>query len=193
MSVDAQVPGSGPSRPGAPGREVRWQDRRVPVLPGRPFVVGRDESADLQILGPKVSRRHVVIQPVEQGWQVVDQSSNGSFVNGRRIGHLAITGPVTVSLGAPTNAPTITIGATLPVDSTPADAEFEFRRPAPTGWPLPAPPRRAGSRPCTSWRLIDCGSVAQPTTTLSSMICLYHATTRSCRRPRRRVAGWRTW
>jgi ABC transport system ATP-binding/permease protein len=69
-----------------------------------------------------VSRRHLVIQPAGQGWQLVDQSSNGSFVEGRRIGRLGVTSPVTVSLGAPANAPFGVIGIAASTDLMPASS-----------------------------------------------------------------------
>jgi len=56
------------------------------VSPGRSFVVGRDEGVDLQIIDAMVSRHHLLLQPAERGWQLVDQSRNGSFVNVKRAG-----------------------------------------------------------------------------------------------------------
>jgi ABC-type multidrug transport system ATPase subunit/pSer/pThr/pTyr-binding forkhead associated (FHA) protein len=79
------------------------------VPPDRSFVIGRDENVDLQVADQMVSRRHLVLQPAEPGWQLMDQSRNGSFVNGRRVDRLTVTQPVTISLGAPAGAPTLHI------------------------------------------------------------------------------------
>jgi pSer/pThr/pTyr-binding forkhead associated (FHA) protein len=77
--------------------------------PDRSFVIGRDENVDLQVADQMVSRRYLMLQPAERGWQLIDQSRNGSFVNGRRVERLTVTEPVTVSLGAPAGAPTLHI------------------------------------------------------------------------------------
>jgi pSer/pThr/pTyr-binding forkhead associated (FHA) protein len=52
---------------------------------GDVLVLGR-ENADLFLDDPQVSRRHAVVRVVEGGLEVEDLgSSNGTFVNGRRI------------------------------------------------------------------------------------------------------------
>ncbi len=95
--------------PSVPALEARCEGRRAPVTPRRPFVIGRDEHADLMVVHPKVSRQHLVIRPEGRGWLLVDQSSNGSFVDGRRIARLAVTGRVVVSLGGPAHVPAVVI------------------------------------------------------------------------------------
>lgn len=61
------------------------------VPPERSFVIGRDESVDLQIINAMVSRRHLLLQPAGHSWQLIDQSRNGTFVNGQRITRAAIS------------------------------------------------------------------------------------------------------
>jgi ABC transport system ATP-binding/permease protein len=104
--------------------EVWWGRRRWLVPQGRSFVVGRDGGVDLQIVDARVSRRHLLLQPADQGWQLIDQSRNGSFVDGQRVDRLTLTESVTVSLGAPTRAPTLHItkhgGAPNPVPPRPS-------------------------------------------------------------------------
>jgi pSer/pThr/pTyr-binding forkhead associated (FHA) protein len=57
--------------------------RRLEV--GSGLVLGR-EQADVVIDDPGVSRRHAVIRPVEDGFEIEDLDSlNGTWVNGRRI------------------------------------------------------------------------------------------------------------
>lgn len=52
------------------------------------IVIGR-EDANLTIADPEISRRHVVIRPVDRGVEVEDLGSlNGTFVNGERIGQV---------------------------------------------------------------------------------------------------------
>lgn len=55
-------------------------------LPAERLVLGRDTSCDLVVVDDAVSRRHATIEPVEEGFVIVDQSStNGTFVNDCRI------------------------------------------------------------------------------------------------------------
>jgi hypothetical protein len=48
-----------------------------------PITIGRSRSNRIVLLGPKVSRRHAMLTPLEDGWRVDDyQSTNGLIVNG---------------------------------------------------------------------------------------------------------------
>jgi len=78
-----------PPRPSAPlvvtgGRLVCLTDGREYQV-GAALVIGRDASADVVVPGNEVSRRHAQIVATEQGFVLVDTSTNGSFVNGHRI------------------------------------------------------------------------------------------------------------
>jgi diguanylate cyclase (GGDEF)-like protein len=51
-----------------------------------PLILGRDEGCDICINDDSVSRRHACIQPMPNGFGVLDlQSTNGTFVNDTRI------------------------------------------------------------------------------------------------------------
>ena len=59
------------------------------------IVVGRDDSADVMIDNPSVSRRHAEIRLTDDGWVVEDLgSSNGTFLKGAKI-----DGPQSIGLG----------------------------------------------------------------------------------------------
>ena len=78
-----------PPRPSPPlvvtgGRLVCLTDGREYQV-GAALVIGRDASADVVVPGNEVSRRHAQIVATEQGFVLVDTSTNGSFVNGHRI------------------------------------------------------------------------------------------------------------
>lgn len=66
------------------------------VLPrARPFRIGRDAESDLQVFDPRVSRRHGQIEHQSGEYVITDlTSTNGIFVNGRRIAE-----PVTLAHG----------------------------------------------------------------------------------------------
>lgn len=95
MSVDAPPPSS-PSHPARPG-EARtspvWLEvhdgagvRALP-LTGDRVTVGRDARCDVQVSDPAVSRTHVVLERVAGGWWLTDVSTNGTWVEGRRVVH----------------------------------------------------------------------------------------------------------
>jgi hypothetical protein len=68
----------------------------------RDVIVGRDEGADLAIPDPDISRRHAAIRPAPDGGVIVEDlgSSNGTFVDGRRIGApVTLTSPAKLQLG----------------------------------------------------------------------------------------------
>ena len=55
------------------------------------ILIGRDENADLRPKSKLVSRQHAELSLTENGWQIVDLgSANGTFVNGKQIGHAAL-------------------------------------------------------------------------------------------------------
>jgi two-component system, cell cycle response regulator len=55
-------------------------------LPAERLVLGRDTSCDLVVVDDAVSRRHATIEPVDEGFVIVDQgSTNGTYVNDCRI------------------------------------------------------------------------------------------------------------
>jgi len=61
---------------------------RTVFLAGEPVVVGRGDDTDVQLVDPKVSRRHCVVEPAGSGrWRVRDlESGNGTSVNGLQVG-----------------------------------------------------------------------------------------------------------
>jgi hypothetical protein len=53
---------------------------------GEAMVIGRDDSANLVIDDPTVSRRHLMLRREAGGWVALDlRSTNGTYVNGWRI------------------------------------------------------------------------------------------------------------
>ena len=55
-------------------------------LPNRPLLIGRDPHCDVVLADPTVSARHAQIAPAPSGYRLADLgSTNGTFVNGRRV------------------------------------------------------------------------------------------------------------
>lgn len=51
-----------------------------------PFILGRSSACDHQVFHPMVSRRHCQIVSTQEGVRLADlNSSNGTYVNGRRV------------------------------------------------------------------------------------------------------------
>jgi pSer/pThr/pTyr-binding forkhead associated (FHA) protein len=72
-----------------PGRyiEVQGSERTLLIpLGGEVLHIGRGLSADLHLDESSVSRRHAIVVPRAGGARILDdRSSNGTFVNGRRV------------------------------------------------------------------------------------------------------------
>ena len=79
--------------PGAATLEVAEHDRirSVPLADG--LTIGRDPGSDIQIDHPSVSRRHAILSLDGSEWSVIDESSNGSWINGRRVRGRALIRP----------------------------------------------------------------------------------------------------
>jgi hypothetical protein len=67
--------------------EMQGPDRRVLIaLGGDVTHIGRGLSAELRLDEASVSRRHAILVPRPLGARILDdRSSNGTFVNGRRV------------------------------------------------------------------------------------------------------------
>ena len=76
--------------------------------------IGRDETSDVVVADPAVSRRHAEVRAVGDGWEVVDVGSSlGTWVDGRRVDRLTLQGTTVVGLGEQGRSVqlTVTVGA----------------------------------------------------------------------------------
>ena len=72
------------------------------------FHIGRERGCDVELADTQVSRRHAEVSLVNGQWVVRDlQSSNGVFVDGRRVDSAPIGDGVAIRLGS--DGPTVTI------------------------------------------------------------------------------------
>jgi pSer/pThr/pTyr-binding forkhead associated (FHA) protein len=67
-------------------RLVNVRTGEIFSLPARRVTIGRDTDCDVVLPDNGVSRRHASIAPVPGGYILTDESSNGTLVNGGRIG-----------------------------------------------------------------------------------------------------------
>ena len=86
-----------------PKLEVISDGRHVVLPTDRPFVIGRGEDAQLTVTNSLVSRRHVVIEWVDQSWTLTDSSRNGTFIEGKRVTQVKVSRPTRALLGGETN------------------------------------------------------------------------------------------
>jgi len=124
----------------APPMQVLWAGRWYEARAGQPFVIGRAPEAQLQIDDPDVSRRHVAVVPIGSGWELRDTSSNGTFVGGRRVTSMPVSGELSVTLGCGPQAPRVVIRAAG------AREHQTARLPAPPPGPQGPPPTKALSQ-----------------------------------------------
>ncbi|MGH2865333.1 MAG: FHA domain-containing protein [Solirubrobacteraceae bacterium] len=86
-----------------PGRyiEVQGPERALVIaLTGEAMHIGRGLSADLRLDESSVSRRHAILVPRSSGARILDdRSSNGTFVNGRRVQQAVLRNGDVVTIG----------------------------------------------------------------------------------------------
>lgn len=82
-------------------------------------VIGRDASATVRLPDERVSRWHVRLEPHREGWQAIDTSTNGMYIDGVRRSSVLVSGVTTVHLANPEGFPiTLTPNAAPDVDAT---------------------------------------------------------------------------
>jgi ABC-type multidrug transport system ATPase subunit/pSer/pThr/pTyr-binding forkhead associated (FHA) protein/ABC-type multidrug transport system permease subunit len=125
------------------------------VPAGASFVVGRARTSDFVLPDSRVSRQHLLIEPVGGGWAVRDISSNGTWHEGQRVQSVDLTGEVRFRLGTPTG-PEVVVVLEAPVVQQSAASSFadpHFEMPTmlrdSTGFEAAGPrlPDSGGSRP----------------------------------------------
>ena len=92
-----------PVDPVEPGRyiEVQGPDRTLLIpLASEVMRIGRGLTAELHLDESSVSRRHAILVPRPSGARILDdRSSNGTFVNGRRIQQVDLRNGDVIVLG----------------------------------------------------------------------------------------------
>ena len=87
------VSDSGTAAPAPTARLVNLRTGAVHVLSGHRLSIGRDLDCDVVLPDNGVSRRHASIAPVPGGYLLTDESSNGTLVNGERMGATRLLDP----------------------------------------------------------------------------------------------------
>ena len=121
------------------GAELRFR-------PGQQVMIGRDTDAQMLVVHPRASRRHAMLAMQQAGWVLTDQSSNGTFIDGRPIHQMTIYSAVTVRVGDPDHGQEIRLttapaGAVPPAPAPGGYQATHAASPSPGGFaPAPAAP-----------------------------------------------------
>src|SRR5216683_767765 len=80
-------------------------DRSLPAGPS--YTVGRDPECDLVLNDARVSWQHALLRLEDGRWVLKDNSSNGTYHEGRRVDRIEISGECLVRLGDPGEGPVL--------------------------------------------------------------------------------------
>ncbi|MFZ0902297.1 MAG: FHA domain-containing protein [Mycobacterium sp.] len=142
MDDRTEIVTSNPSR-----LELRAGGRTWQASAGRTWTIGRAYEADVRLENPRVSRQHAVLQATPAGWVLVNHSSNGIFVDGRRVDSVTIVSrPVTVLLGSVSSGEALQIRPIGPVGQPNSPGGLPPPEPS-HPQPSPQPPSAAPTRP----------------------------------------------
>jgi len=145
------------------------------VVPGRRYVVGKDESSDLRVDGTYTSRRHAEIWLDDDGWHVADAGST----NGLRVesGSAPGTPALVVATAATGDAAPIRVGAGMRIvlsaraEGPPADYPSIAVR-------APRAPTTSAAAPASNAATSIAPGASAPKTPLTSVLPLRPALTR---------------
>ncbi|KOU06533.1 ABC transporter ATPase [Streptomyces sp. NRRL F-2295] len=114
--------------------------------PSRTYTLGRDPQGDLTIDDARVSWRHATISWNGRSWSIEDHgSTNGTYVQGRRVQQVEIGAGTVLHLGNATDGPRVSLGAPA---AGAAGAQAAAAQPAPAQQPHQQPhqqPQGAGA------------------------------------------------
>jgi FhaA, N-terminal domain/FHA domain len=94
------VPEPAPEQPKVRERALLLWDGRDMTLDRSVTVIGRSSTCDIVVDDPNVSRRHAEIRRIGEGYSLVDLSStNGTEVNGQRVGETSLMNGDVIGVG----------------------------------------------------------------------------------------------
>ncbi|MET8926824.1 FHA domain-containing protein [[Kitasatospora] papulosa] len=97
---------------GVPELVLELNGRTWTLDPSRSYTLGRDPQGDMTIDDARVSWRHATISWNGRGWSIEDHgSTNGTYVQGRRVQQTEIAAGTSVRLGNATDGPRLDLTA----------------------------------------------------------------------------------
>jgi ABC-type multidrug transport system ATPase subunit/pSer/pThr/pTyr-binding forkhead associated (FHA) protein len=102
----------------AQAMRIRAAGRELVADGSTPILIGRDDAADVVLADRRVSRRHLLLRFEPAGWVLQDEdSTNGTWLNGARVGRLAVTGSLWLRLGSPVDGSVLELRPGPPGDA----------------------------------------------------------------------------
>ncbi|MGW2717578.1 FHA domain-containing protein [Streptomyces sp. NPDC001492] len=139
-----------PMAPTAPELVLETEAGSTVMSPGRDYHVGRDPLSDVVFDDARVSWHHAVLRPEDDHWTIEDENStNGTFADGRRIHERGVGPGSVIRFGNPSDGPcAVLVSPPTPVPERPSAVSMPgltgtFRRPT-TVRPLPTRTVRIG-------------------------------------------------
>ncbi|MDH6131301.1 ABC-type multidrug transport system ATPase subunit/pSer/pThr/pTyr-binding forkhead associated (FHA) protein/ABC-type multidrug transport system permease subunit [Kitasatospora sp. MAA4] len=139
--------------PNAPQLVLETANDSKVLSPSRSYHVGRDPVSEIVLADPRVSWHHALLQVDYDHWTLDDVgSTNGTYVEGRRVGHLDVGPGCVIRFGSPGDGPRVALsGAPEPVRARPRPSALtsltgSYRQPT-NVLPLPARTVRIGRAP----------------------------------------------
>ncbi|MGX1854177.1 FHA domain-containing protein [Streptomyces sp. NPDC055299] len=133
---------------GVPELVLELNGRTWTLDPSRSYNVGRDPQGDMVLDDARVSWRHATVRWAGRSWIIEDQgSTNGTYVQGRRIHQMEVGAGSTVHLGNATDGPRVTLSAPPAADAFGAQPARAPQQQAAQGWQAPPaqqPPAQQG-------------------------------------------------
>jgi pSer/pThr/pTyr-binding forkhead associated (FHA) protein len=154
-------PGGAAGKPTAAtgGRIVSLTDGREYQVVGTSLKFGRDASADVVVGGTQVSRRHAEIVQSPRGYILVDNSTNGTWVNGERVQNQRLLARADVIRIGEEEFRFYADAAPAAPAPPPAAGPTPVSPPPP---PPPPPPAAAPAPPASAAKLVSTGYFATP-------------------------------
>ncbi|MFE7359016.1 FHA domain-containing protein [Streptomyces sp. NPDC057543] len=157
---------------GVPELVLELNGRTWTLDPSRSYTLGRDPQGDLTIDDARVSWRHATISWGGHSWFIEDHgSTNGTYVQGRRIHQLEIGPGSAVHLGNATDGPRLSVSAAAGADVYSGQGAGAQQAPAQqpqqggAGWPgqqaAPVPPQQQ-QPPQQGWQQTPQAQPQQP-------------------------------
>ncbi|MFB6992146.1 FHA domain-containing protein [Streptomyces sp. NPDC056230] len=144
---------------GVPELVLELNGRTWTLDPSRSYTLGRDPQGDLTIDDARVSWRHATISWGGRSWFIEDHgSTNGTYVQGRRIQQLEIGPGSAVHLGNATDGPRLSIGAAAGAPQAPVQQPQQGGAGRP-GRQAPVPQQH---QPQQGWQQAPQGEPQQP-------------------------------
>ncbi|MEV6765158.1 FHA domain-containing protein [Streptomyces sp. NPDC051105] len=99
------------------------------MSPGRDYHVGRDPYSDIVIDDSRVSWHHAVLRPADGHWTLEDeQSTNGTYADGRRIREGEVGPGTVIRFGSPADGPSaVLVGRAPPAPDRPSSVSMPSR------------------------------------------------------------------